>query len=126
VQEALVKKKEKTQTHDFSSVSKPTLSVHLRSIGMKMIVHFAEKWWISWHCLWTTKLSKTQFLDKIRSHSTIYTFKSYFAIVFSVISFQFLTNKQYLNRHLDAIYILIFLKEDTILCFISQYKYVFE
>jgi len=23
-------------------------------------VRFAEKWWVSQHCLWTTKLSKTQ------------------------------------------------------------------
>ena len=34
------------------------------------------------------------------SQSTIHTFKNYFATVFSIISFQFLTNKRYLNRPL--------------------------
>ena len=34
------------------------------------------------------------------SHGTIYTFKNYFATVFSVFNFQFQQNKFYPNQHL--------------------------
>jgi len=37
------------------------------------------------------------FVDKFGSHCTIYIFKNYFVTVFSVINFQFLINKRYLN-----------------------------
>ena len=41
--------------------------------------------------------AKYKFLGKFRSHNTIYSFKNYFAIVFSVINFQFSANKWYSN-----------------------------
>ena len=44
------------------------------------------------------RTEKRRFLDKFGSHSTIHTFKNYFVTVFSVISFQFSTNKRYPNR----------------------------
>ena len=37
--------------------------------------------------------TKHIFLDIFESHSTIYTFKNYFTIVFSIINFQFSANK---------------------------------
>ena len=40
----------------------------------------------------------SNFFIKNGSHNTIYTFKNYFAIVISVISFQFQQNKSYPNR----------------------------
>ena len=40
---------------------------------------------------------KYRFLGKFGSHNSIYTFKNYFATVFSIISFQFLANKWYPN-----------------------------
>ena len=42
--------------------------------------------------------AKHRFLGKFVPHNTIYTFKNYFVIVFLAISFQFLTNKRYLNN----------------------------
>ena len=44
--------------------------------------------------------AKHKFLGKFESHSTIHTFKNYFATSFSTISFQFLANKQYSNAFL--------------------------
>ena len=41
----------------------------------------------------TTKLSKMHIPMHFWSHSTIYTFKNYFATVFLIISFQFSANK---------------------------------
>ena len=46
------------------------------------------------------------------SHGTIHTFKNYFAIVFSAISFQFLANKQYPNTSSIWLYILIMWKRN--------------
>ena len=43
------------------------------------------------------KSSKHKFQYKFGSHSTIHKFKNYFAIVFSVFSFQFSANKLYPN-----------------------------
>ena len=40
----------------------------------------------------------SNFFIKNGSHDTIYTFKNYFASVFSVFSFQFQQNKSYPNR----------------------------
>ena len=42
----------------------------------------------------------SNFFIKNGSHSTIYTFKNYFATVISAISFQFQQNKSYPNRPL--------------------------
>ena len=57
--------------------------------------------WVPW-VLFTNpqKLAKQKILDKFGSHSTIHIFKNYFAIVFSVISFQFSPNKRYPNTPL--------------------------
>ena len=49
-------------------------------------------------------LSKHRFQYKFGSYSTIHTFKNYFAIIFSVISFQFSANKRYLNTSLLFIF----------------------
>ena len=46
------------------------------------------------------------------SRGTIHTFKNYFAIVFSAISFQFLANKQYPNTSSIWLYILIMWKRN--------------
>ena len=43
----------------------------------------------------------SNFFIKNGSHSTIHTFKNYFATVFSVFSFQFQQNKFYPNRPID-------------------------
>ena len=43
------------------------------------------------------------FFIKNGSHSTIYTFKNYFATVISAISFQFQQNKFYPNRPLASL-----------------------
>ena len=42
------------------------------------------------------------FFIKNGSHGTIYTFKNYFATVFSVFSFQFQQNKFYPNRPIEV------------------------
>ena len=44
----------------------------------------------------------SNFCIKNGSHDTIYTFKNYFAIVISAISFQFQQNKSYPNRPIKA------------------------
>ena len=57
--------------------------------------------------------AKHRFLGKFGSYNTIHTFKNYFATVFSTISFQFSTNKQYPNTSVYDLY--VFLK-----CFFSS------
>ena len=47
----------------------------------------------------------SNFFIKNGSHSTIYTFKNYFATVISAISFQFQQNKSYPNRPYVYLYI---------------------
>ena len=49
-----------------------------------------------------SNLVKRRFLGKFGPHSTIHTFKNYFVIVFSVISFQFSANKRYPNKPLHV------------------------
>ena len=44
----------------------------------------------------------SNFFIKNGSHGTIYTFKNYFATVFSVFSFQFQQNKFYPNRPIEV------------------------
>ena len=51
------------------------------------------------HCSQVPQITLfSNFFIKNGSHNTIYTFKNYFATVFSVFSFQFQQNKFYLNR----------------------------
>ena len=47
------------------------------------------------HCSWPSQ--KRAYPSIFRSHDTIHISKNYFVIMFSVISFQFLTNKRYPN-----------------------------
>ena len=57
------------------------------------------------HALFTNPqiLLFSNFFIKNESHDTIYTFKNYFAIMFSVFSFQFQQNKFYPNRPLELL-----------------------
>ena len=52
-------------------------------------------WLVPWHCSWTSQSTKTREQQQINS---VLPFKKYFAIVFSVISFQFSANKRYPNK----------------------------
>ena len=70
------------------------------------------------HCSRTSQtLLFINFFIKNGSHSTIYTFKNYFATVFSVFSFQFQQNKFYPNKpyikhsshNIDVFYFLFFI-----------------
>ena len=53
------------------------------------------------HCLWVPQITLfNNFFIKNGFHSTIYKFKNYFAIVFSVSVFNFSKNKLYPNGHI--------------------------
>ena len=75
-------------------------------------VHFQRLYFLlGFTILFTTQLKtqKYKYQYIFRSYGTIYTFKNYFATVFSTINFQFSTNKQYPNTPLIPYKILQFL-----------------
>jgi len=65
------------------------LSVRLRSVGMKILCVLLKNGGSQDIVHGPPNSTKCKFLGKLGFHSTIYTFKNYFATVFSVISFQF-------------------------------------
>ena len=67
-------------------------------LGSVAFVHFAEKIWVPMALFMDPqKSSKHRFQYKFESQNIIHTFKNYFVTVFLTISFQFSSNKWYLN-----------------------------
>ena len=74
--------------------------VSLQSVGMKILYVLLKNSGSHDTIYRLSNLAKRRFLSKFESHNTIYTFKNYFATVFSAISYQFSANKRYPNRPL--------------------------
>ena len=80
--------------------------------------------WVLW-ILFTDpqKSAKYRFLGKFGSHSTIHTFKNYFAIVFLAISFQFSANKRYPNTTQACVWIGHFAQSVCLQFFSRSHEY---
>ena len=74
--------------------------VSLQSVGMKILYVLLKNSGSHDTIYRLSNLAKHRFLSKFESHNTIYTFKNYFATVFSAISYQFSANKRYPNKPL--------------------------